>query len=57
MIINDARCTHEIKSSIVMAKAAVNENKTLFTNKSDLNLRNKLVKCYTLSIALYGAEK
>ena len=57
MIINDARCTCEIKSSIVMAKAAVNEKKTLFTSKSDLNLRNKLVKCYTLSIALYGAEK
>jgi len=40
-----------------MAKATVNEKKTLFTSKSDLNLRNKLVKCYTLSIALYGVEK
>jgi hypothetical protein len=25
-------------------------------NKLDLNLRKKLVKCYTWSIALYGAE-
>jgi len=39
-----------------MAKAAFNEKKTLFTSKSDFNLRNKRVKCYTLSIALYGAE-
>jgi len=56
MIINDARCTCEIKSSIVMAKAAFNEKKTLFNSKSDLNLRNKLVNYYTLSIALHGAE-
>ena len=40
-----------------MAKAAFNEKKTLFTSKLDLNLRNKLVNCYTLSIALYGVEK
>ena len=30
--------------------------KTLFTSQMDLHLRNKLVKCYTCSIALYGAE-
>jgi hypothetical protein len=28
-----------------------------FTSKLDLNLRNKLVKCYTCSTALCGAEK
>jgi hypothetical protein len=56
MIINDARCICKIKSSTVMAKAAFNEKKTLFTSKPDLNLRNKLVNCYTLSIDLYGAE-
>ena len=39
-----------------MAKAAFNEKKTLFNSKSDLNLRNKLVNYYTLSIALHGAE-
>jgi hypothetical protein len=38
-----------------MPKAALNRKKTLFTNKLDLNLRNKLVKCYIWSIALYGA--
>jgi hypothetical protein len=39
-----------------MAKAAFNKKNTLFTSKLDLNLRNKLVKCYIWSISLYGAE-
>jgi hypothetical protein len=39
-----------------MAKAAFNKKRTLFTNTLDLELRKKLVKCYTWSIALYGAE-
>jgi hypothetical protein len=55
LITDDARCTYEIKSRTAMAKAAFNK-KTLFTNKFDLNLRKKLVKCYILSIALYGDE-
>jgi hypothetical protein len=55
MIANDARCIREIKSRIVMAKAAFNK-KNLFTSKLDLNLRKKLVKCYIWSVALYGAE-
>jgi hypothetical protein len=54
IIRNDAKC-REIKASIVMAKAAFNKKKTLFTSKLDLELR-KLVKCYIWSIALYGAE-
>jgi hypothetical protein len=56
MITNDARCTREIKSRIAMAKAEFNKKKNLFTSKLELNLRKKLVKCYTWSIALYGAE-
>jgi hypothetical protein len=51
----DARCTREIKSRIAMAKAAFNE-KTLFTIKLDLNLKNTLVKCYIWSITLYVDE-
>jgi hypothetical protein len=39
-----------------MAKAAFNKKKTLLTSKLDLQLRNKLVKCYIWSIAFYGAE-
>jgi hypothetical protein len=30
--------------------------RALFTSKTDLELRKKLVKCYIWSIALYGAE-
>jgi hypothetical protein len=43
MITNDARCTHEIKSRIAMAKAALNKT-TPFTRRLDLNLRKKLTK-------------
>jgi len=32
------------------------KKKTLFTSKLDLNLKNKLIKCYIWSMALYGAE-
>jgi hypothetical protein len=56
MITNDARCTREIKARIVMAKAALNWKKTLFTRKLDLELTKKLVNCYIWSIALYGGE-
>jgi hypothetical protein len=55
-IANDARCTREIKSRIAMAKAAFNKKKVLFTKKLDLNIKKKLVKCYTWGRALYGAE-
>ena len=56
MLTEDGRCTCEIKSRIAMAKAAFNKRKNLFTSKLDLNLRNKLVKCYFWSMAVYGAE-
>ena len=55
-MINDSSCTRRIKTRTVVAKTAFNRKKTLFTSKLDLNLRNKLVKCYIWSIALYGAE-
>jgi hypothetical protein len=56
MITGDARCMCKIKSRVIMAKAAFNREKTLFTTKSDLNLWKKLVKCYIWSITLYDAE-
>jgi hypothetical protein len=52
MITTDARRTREIKSRIVMAKAAFNKI-TLCTSELDLS---RLVKCYIWSTALYGAE-
>jgi hypothetical protein len=39
-----------------MAKTAFNKKKNLFTNKMDLNLRKKLIKCYIWGMAVYGAE-
>jgi hypothetical protein len=45
-----------IKSKIAMAKAAFTKKMTLFTSKINSGLRKKPVKCYLLSISLYGAE-
>jgi len=56
MLTNDGRCTGEVKCRIAMAKAAFNKVRGLFTSTLDLELRQKLVKCYIWSIALYGAE-
>ena len=57
LITNRARYTSEIKrrACIVVEKSAVYK-KTVFTSKLDLNLKNKVVKCYICSIALYCAE-
>jgi hypothetical protein len=56
MLTKDGRCTCEIKSRIVMIKAAFNKKRALFTSTLDLELRKKLVKCYIWSMALYGPE-
>ena len=56
MMINDAIYTCEIKFRINMAKAAFNRKKTLFTSKVYFNFRKKVVMCYILNIALYGAK-
>jgi hypothetical protein len=55
-ITNDARCTSEIKPRVTMATPAFNKKRALFTSKLDFHLREKLVKCYIWSIALYGAK-
>jgi hypothetical protein len=58
MLTNDERCTCEIKPRIAMAKVAFNKKRALFTNKINLELRKKLVKCYIfiMLVALYGFE-
>jgi len=56
ILTNNGRCSCENKCRIAMAKGAFNKKKTLFTGTLDLELRKKLVKCYTWSIALYGVE-
>jgi hypothetical protein len=54
LIPNDA--TYEMKSRIVMAKAALNKKKHLFTSKLDLNLKKKLMKCCIGGIAFLGLK-
>jgi hypothetical protein len=41
---------------IAIVKAAFKKKRAIFTSKMDFEPRKKLVKCYTWSIALYGAE-
>jgi hypothetical protein len=48
MITTHARCTYKIKSRIVMAKAAFNKKRNLFTSKLHLNFRKNLVRCLHL---------
>jgi hypothetical protein len=48
--------TCETKSRISMTKAAFNKKRAPFTSKMDLEMRKKLVKCYSWSIHLYGSE-
>jgi len=56
IITYDVICRRDIKSRIVVAKAAFTEMRTPFTSQEDLHLRKKVVKCYVWNIALYGAE-
>jgi len=44
MITNDARCIHEIKSRIAVAKATFNKLKALFTSKLDLKFKEENIK-------------
>jgi hypothetical protein len=46
----------KLNSRIAMVTAAFNKKRALFTRKKDLELKKKLVKSYTRSIALYGVE-
>ena len=56
MITKDARSTREIKSRITMAKQHSPRRKLFLQVKLNLNLREKLLKCYILSIAMCSAE-
>ena len=55
MITNDAKCTREIKSRIVMAKAAFDRKKT-FHQQIGLKFKEETNKMLIWSIALYGVE-
>jgi hypothetical protein len=57
ILTNDKRCTCEIKYRIAITEPAFNKRRASFTNTLILELRKKLVNCYVLRIALYGAER
>jgi hypothetical protein len=46
----------KLNLGLLMAKAAFNKKRALFTSTLDLEMRKKLVKCYIWGIALYGTE-
>jgi len=56
MTARDARYTRKIKFKFAMSKAALNKKQALHTSDLDLNKRNKLAKCYILSVTLSGVE-
>jgi len=47
---------HEIKNTIVMAKAVLGKKKALLTSKLNLDVMKKLVQRYIWSVALYSVE-
>jgi hypothetical protein len=55
LIINEERCTCEIKSRTAIERVTFNK-KTLLTSKLDLHLTKNPVKCQMCSTDLYGVE-
>jgi len=55
-MIDDTRCTREIKSRIATTKAPFYKKEALFSSKLDLDMRTKPVKCSIFSITLCGNE-
>jgi hypothetical protein len=57
LITDDVKYASEIKSRIVMAQVAIQQEKDFFPLNKQIRLkfRKKLVRGYILSIALYGA--
>ena len=56
VLTRDGYCTREIKMRITIAKEAFNRKISFLTRKLNIELSEKLVRCYVWSIALYGSE-
>jgi hypothetical protein len=54
MVTNDARCTHEV--ALKIAKNSTQQRESYFHQQIGLKCKEKLVKCYIWSRAVYGAE-
>jgi hypothetical protein len=55
MVTSDASYTREIKPTIALAHTVFTKKEMHFTNKLDLNLMNKPLKCYIWMITLCSA--
>jgi hypothetical protein len=56
VLTRDGYCTREIKMRISIAKEAFNRKISFLTRNLNIELREKLVRYYVWSIALYGSE-
>lgn len=56
MLTIDYISQQEIRNRVAIAKAIFNHKKRILSNKMVLNLRNRSVKCFLLSIPVYGSE-
>jgi len=56
VLTKDGYCTREIKMIIIIAKEVFNRKMPLLTSKPNTELKNKLIRCYVWSIALYDSE-
>ena len=55
-ISSNMNCCQEVKQRIAMAKETCNRKISIFCGCLEKELRKRLVKCFVLSVALYGAE-
>ena len=55
-ISSNMNCCQEVKQRTAMAKEAFNRKRSIFCGPLELELRERLVKCFAWSVALYDAE-
>ena len=55
-ISGNMNCCQEVKQWIAMAEEAFNRKRSIFCGPLEKELRERLVKCFVWSVALYGAE-
>ena len=55
-ISSNMNCCQEVKQRLAMAKEAFNKKRSIFCGPREKDLRQRLVKCFVWSVALYGAE-
>jgi len=56
LIASNGRCEPEIKTRIFMAKNAINQRKELLSKILNKDIKKRIIKAITRSVALYAAE-